>query len=103
MLQAHNGREALVEMRAGHADLVVMDLSMPEVSGWDVLRERMTDVSMRRIPVIIITANNIREVTAKMAGKRVDAVLGKPFDLDALLAAVTTCLADPDCSTPIAA
>jgi CheY-like chemotaxis protein len=103
MLEAHNGREALVEMRAGHVDLVVMDLAMPEVSGWDVLRERIADASMRRIPMIVITANNIRDVTARMAGKRVNAVLGKPFDLDSLLTAVTTCLKDPDLSAPLAA
>ena len=103
LLEARNGRQALVEMRAGRADLVVMDLAMPEVSGWDVLRERMTDPSMRRIPMVVITANNIREVTAKMAGKRVDAVIGKPFDLETLLTAVTACLGDPDLSAPVAA
>ena len=103
LLEAHNGREALAIMRAVPTDLVVMDLAMPEVSGWDVLRERMADASLRRIPVIIMTANNIRDVTARMAVKHVYAVLEKPFDLVALLAAVTTCLEDADQSAHAAA
>jgi CheY-like chemotaxis protein len=96
LLEARNGREALAEMRAGNADLVVMDLMMPEVSGWDVLRERAADPSLQRIPMIIVTANNNREVTAGVLDKRVCAVLAKPFDLDALLTTVTTCLEHPD-------
>lgn len=96
LLEACDGNEALEAMRAGSADLVVMDMMMPEVSGCDVLGERAADPSLRRIPIIVITAANRREVTASLAGKDVYAVLGKPFDLDALLTAVTTCLAQPD-------
>ena len=69
LLEARNGREALAEMRAGNADLVVMDLMMPEVSGWEVLRERVADPSLRRIPMIVVTANNSCEVTADVLAK----------------------------------
>jgi CheY-like chemotaxis protein len=103
LLEARNGREALAGMRAGNADLVVMDLMMPEVSGWDVLRERAADPSLLQIPMIVVTANNSREVTADLLDKDVYAVLGKPFDLDALLTAVTTCLEEPDVPTLAAA
>jgi CheY-like chemotaxis protein len=103
MLEARNGREALVEMRSGHADLVVMDLMMPEVSGWDVLRERAADLSLLRIPMIIISANINRKVIADVLSKRVSAVFAKPFDLDALLAKVTACLEHPDSPAKVAA
>jgi CheY-like chemotaxis protein len=103
MLEARNGREALVEMRSGHADLVVMDLMMPEVSGWDVLRERAADLSLLRIPMIIISANINRKVMADVLSKRVSAVFAKPFDLDALLAKVTACLEHPDSPAKAAA
>lgn len=102
-LEASNGREALAEMRAGKADLVVMDLMMPEVSGWDVLRERAADPSLQRIPMIVVTGNNSREVTADILDKRVYAVVGKPFDLAALLKTVTACLEHPDVPAVIAA
>jgi CheY-like chemotaxis protein len=95
VLEARNGREALAAMRAGHADLVVMDLMMPEVSGWDVLWERAADPSLQRIPMIVVTANNNRDVTVDLLARNVYAVIGKPFDLDALLTAVTACLDHP--------
>src|SRR5579864_7683350 len=81
VVEARNGREALAEMRSGHADLVLLDLMMPEVSGWDVLRERSTDPSLQRIPVIVITATNERNAAAALLVP-VDAIVAKPFDLD---------------------
>lgn len=48
--EARNGREALDAMRARRGDLVVLDLMMPEVSGWDVLETRAADAELRRIP-----------------------------------------------------
>jgi CheY-like chemotaxis protein len=101
--EARNGREALEKMRAGEADLVIMDLRMPEVSGWDVLRERAADASLRKIPVIVVTANNLRDVAAGIADQNVAVVLAKPFDLDALLNAVNGCLEHHPRLTPVAA
>jgi two-component system, OmpR family, response regulator len=95
LLEARDGNEALAAMHGGRADLVLMDLMMPNVSGWDVLRERAADPSLQRIPMIVVTAADSREVKADLVGKNVYAVLGKPFDLDALRMAVTACLRDP--------
>jgi CheY-like chemotaxis protein len=83
-------------MRASNPDLVVMDLVMPEVSGWDVLGERATDPSLQRIPMIVVSASNTRKVTADVLDKRVYAVIAKPFDLDALLTTVANCLEHPN-------
>jgi CheY-like chemotaxis protein len=101
--QARNGKEALEEMRAGNADLVIMDLTMPEVSGWEVLRVRAADPALLDIPVIVVTALNRNQATEDVAGKRVSAVLGKPFDLDALLTAVRTTLDPAGVPAPLAA
>jgi DNA-binding response OmpR family regulator len=104
MLEARNGREALAEMRVGRADLVILDLMMPDVSGMDVLRERAADPSLLRIPTIVVTANIKREAPAGILDKHVWAVLAKPFDLDALLTAVITCLEEhPHVTHPLAA
>src|SRR6266498_3391280 len=69
LLEACNGREALAAMRTGKADVVVMDLMMPEVSGWDVLRERAADPSLMAIPMIVVTADNSRLVTDDLRDK----------------------------------
>jgi len=95
LLEAGEGRAALAAMRAGNVDLVIMDLMMPGVSGLDVLRERARDASLLQIPMIIVTANNKREVSDDLLDKRVYAVIGKPFDLNVLLATVAACLDRP--------
>ncbi len=94
-LAACNGREALALMRAGRADIVIMDLMMPVVSGWEVLRERAADPALGAIPVIVLTAKSICQVTPDMLGLDVYAVLAKPFDLQTVLSAVSSCLAQP--------
>jgi CheY-like chemotaxis protein len=90
-LEAPNGRDALDVMRRQHPDVVVLDLMMPIVSGWDVLRERQGDDELRRIPVIVVSAN--REpalIDAVDAG--ICAFLPKPFDIVALSALVRSCI-----------
>ena len=90
-LEAPNGREALDLMRAETPDVVVLDLMMPVVSGWDVLRERSHDERLRAIPVIVVSANRDPEVvTAVNAG--ICAFLPKPFDIGALSALVRSCI-----------
>lgn len=103
ILEARNGREALAEMRTGKADLVMLDLIMPEVSGWDVLCERAGDSLLRRIPTIVVTANNIRQVIAEALDKNVCAVIAKPFDLDNLVTTVANCLENPNAVALVAA
>jgi DNA-binding response OmpR family regulator len=103
VIEARNGREALTEMRGGNADLVLLDLMMPEVSGWDVLRERTADPSLQRIPIIVMTATNERNVTVGLLNAPVDAVIAKPFDIDALEATVSACLERVHPAAPAAA
>ena len=91
-IEAPNGRDALELMRAEHPDVVVLDLMMPILSGWDVLKEREQDVELMRIPVIIVSANRDPEV-AMAVDKGICAFLPKPFDIGALSALVRSCIA----------
>ena len=89
--EAGNGRDALDMMRSQRPDVVVLDLMMPVMSGWDVLRERQSDPELRRTPVIVVSANRDPEVaTAVNAG--ICAFLPKPFDIGALSALVKSCV-----------
>lgn len=90
-LEAANGKDALDLMRGEHPDVVVLDLMMPILSGWDVLRERSHDASIRKIPIILVSANRDPEIaTAVDAG--ICAFLPKPFDITALSALVRSCI-----------
>ena len=89
--EAVNGREALDLMRSESPAVVVLDLMMPVLSGWEVLRERAADPALLRIPVIVISANREPEVaTAVNAG--ICAFLPKPFDIGSLSALVRSCI-----------
>src|SRR5579872_3278682 len=81
MLEASNGLEALAQMRAGRPDLVIMDLVMPLMSGWDVLRERAGDASLLRIPIVVVTASNIQSPGAGLLAPHVCGLMAKPFEL----------------------
>ncbi|HEX2123924.1 MAG TPA: response regulator [Thermoanaerobaculia bacterium] len=97
-LEAPNGREALDLMRNEHPDVVVLDLMMPILSGWDVLRERSAEPELQRIPVILVSANRDPEV-ATAVSQGICAFLPKPFDIGALSALVRSCIS-PTSSTP---
>jgi two-component system OmpR family response regulator len=90
------GREALRLAQAARPDVVMLDVVMPEVSGWDVLAQLRADPDFRRTPVIVCTAY-VAEALGRLAElKGPDQHLGllpKPFELEELLevvASVTT-------------
>ena len=90
-VEAANGREALDAMRRDPPAAVVLDLMMPIVSGWDVLRERAGDPDLVKIPVIVVSASRSPEIAAAM-DKRICAFLPKPFDITALTSLVRSCV-----------
>jgi CheY-like chemotaxis protein len=89
--EAANGKEALESMRHNRPDVVILDLMMPMVSGWDVLRERAGDPELLSIPVIVVSANRSSELATAM-DKGICAFLPKPFDIVALTALVRNCM-----------
>ena len=99
--EAPNGKEALDVMRSEHPNVVVLDLMMPVLSGWDVLQARELEPELKEIPVIIISANRAPEV-ATAVDKGICAFLPKPFDIGALSALVRSCLT-PESSTGVRA
>ncbi len=90
-LEAANGKEALEIMRQERPSVVVLDLMMPIVSGWDVLRERAAEPELQSIPVIIVSANRGPELASAM-DKGICAFLPKPFDITVLSSLVRSCV-----------
>lgn len=77
-LQARNGRHALEILQSEHADLVLTDVMMPQLTGADLCRHLKARPETRNIPVILISAAG-REAAD---GTGADAFLDKPFQLD---------------------
>lgn len=90
---ANGGREGLDAVRRILPDLVLLDLMMPDIDGWDVYQQMKATESMRDIPVIVITAKaqNIDKVLGLHIAK-VDDYISKPFSPQELLESVTRVL-----------
>ncbi|HEY2325216.1 MAG TPA: response regulator [Thermoanaerobaculia bacterium] len=91
--EARNGREALERARSEDFDLIVLDLVMPDFSGWDFLQHRATDPRLHAVPVIIVSARRGPDVGRAMAFG-VYGLLPKPFDPGDLRDMARTCFAE---------
>jgi CheY-like chemotaxis protein len=87
---ATNGEEALAEMRAGRFEAVLLDLMMPVMLGFEVLRDLDGNHAAGRPPVIVISATTEADLQT-IASPAVRAVLRKPFDVEVLIATVHEC------------
>lgn len=87
VITAENGKEALEQMRAhiSELSLVLLDLMMPVMSGFEVLETVREDEDLRKIPIIVLTAEKSAELEALQLGAA-DFVT-KPFDLPEVIIA----------------
>jgi len=86
---AAGGMEGLKKVRQNPPDLVLLDLMMPDMDGWEVYQQMKADEKTRDIPVIIVTAKakNIDRVLGLHIAK-VDDYIAKPFSPQDLLNSV---------------
>lgn len=81
---AHNGREALEALRRSRPAVVLLDLMMPVMDGWECYRHIRADTTTRDLPVVVFSGDHAVEEQAAKLGA--DAALAKPVDIDDLLA-----------------
>jgi DNA-binding response OmpR family regulator len=91
---ANGGRQGLELVRSELPDMVLLDLMMPDMDGWDVYHQLKSDEQTRDIPVIVITAKaqNIDKVLGLRVAK-VEDYIAKPFSPQELLERVEQVLA----------
>jgi len=89
-LQAHqlevrvsaSGKDALLAIAEAVPDVLVLDINLPDLTGWEVLR-RLSPIDRKRIPVIVFSASPL--APSRVQEFRPAGVLTKPFPVDALL------------------
>ena len=86
VLTSNSGREALACAKDQAPGLILLDLMMPEMSGWQVVSALRSLPQTRSIPVVLLSARRDLATTAHDLG--VEHFLEKPFDLDELLGLV---------------
>jgi class 3 adenylate cyclase len=90
--QAESGSQALDMLRAEPFDLVLLDILMPEMDGYEVLREIKSDSSLRDIPIIVISAQDELESIVRGIELGAEDYLPKSFDPVLLKARIEACL-----------
>ncbi|HEX7416344.1 MAG TPA: response regulator [Smithellaceae bacterium] len=85
VLKAENGEDALEILRNASVDLVLLDVMMPGISGFDVLKSIRENKKLQSLPVIIITALADKENRLKGLQLGADDFIAKPFDVDELV------------------
>lgn len=87
VLTAANGRLALDQLGAGAPPcVIILDLMMPVMNGWQFREAQANDPRLARIPVVVVTAAGARADIPVIVA---DAWLQKPVDFDRLLATIT--------------
>ena len=90
--EAANGLQAIEYLREGRRpQVIVLDLSMPVVNGWEFRIAQQANPSFSQIPVVVLTAQD--DTPAELAWMKAVALLKKPVDVDRFLQALRTALA----------
>lgn len=81
IVEAANGRDALDLIRQIQPQLVFLDLQMPVLDGFSVIRELRTDVRFRRLPVVAVTASAMLGDRERAIAAGFDSYIAKPIHL----------------------
>ena len=96
ILSATSGAEAIASAIAEQPDLILMDLNLPEIDGWEVTRRLKADPATRGIPIIALTAHAMAGDREKALASGCDDFDTKPIEFDRLLAKIEQVLAAKD-------
>lgn len=98
LLRAHDfvvepvrdGREAVERTRVFLPDLVIMDIQMPHVTGYELIVQIKADPQLKHIPVMAVTAYSGREDEERIRAAGANAYVSKPITLARFMAAVNS-------------
>ena len=94
------GQEGVGLARERHPDLVLMDLSLPVLSGWEATREIKSDPSTAAIPVIAVTAHAMQGDRERALAAGCDGFVAKPIDEETFASVVASFLDAPQLGRP---
>jgi CheY-like chemotaxis protein len=93
---AVDGRSAVAEARGRRPDLILMDLGLPVIDGWEATRQLKEDPDTRHIPIIVLSAHAMTADRNKALAAGADDFDSKPVRFEQLLAKIERLLASPE-------
>jgi CheY-like chemotaxis protein len=88
VIEAVNGQEGVELAERERPDLILMDLSLPVMDGWEATRQLKANDNLRSIPVIALTAHAMKGDEERALAAGCDDYLVKPLDEDELIAKI---------------
>ena len=92
VILATDGRQGISAARLEAPDLILMDMSLPEMDGWEAARQLKTDATTQRIPVIALTAHAMVSDRKRALDAGCDEYETKPIEFARLLAKIQAML-----------
>lgn len=81
LLEAQDGREGIDTARRERPDLILMDLSLPIIDGWEATRQLKADPATARIPIVAVTAHAMAGDEQRARASGCDGYVAKPLDV----------------------
>jgi len=78
VIEAHNGEDGVELAQSARPDIILMDLSLPKIDGWEAASRIKSKAELKRIPIIAITAHAMSGDEQKALEKGCDGYLAKP-------------------------
>jgi len=94
VLWARDGSSGLTEAAVQRPDLILMDLGLPDIDGWECTRRLKGSADTNRIPIIALSAHAMRGDRERAIEAGCDEFDSKPIDLPALLEKISRLLTD---------
>jgi CheY-like chemotaxis protein len=88
VVRAKNGYEALAEVARAAPSIILLDLKLPKLDGWDLLPRLKADAPVSSVPIVVITGDSLPTHHEMALSRGAAAVLSKPIDPAELLAVV---------------
>ena len=95
VIQAANGKEALDQAFANRPDIIIMDLSLPVMDGWEATRRLKADQRTNAIPVVALTGHAMQGHSKGAIEAGCDSFVAKPCLPDQLVAEIRKMLSTP--------
>jgi two-component system, cell cycle response regulator DivK len=95
LIEAHDGAAGVRLAASERPDLILMDIQLPEVDGYEATRQIKAQPELRPIPIIVVTSYALSGDDAKAHAAGCDAYIAKPFSPRQLLATIRRFLPEP--------
>ena len=99
VVDTQNGDEAVGLVKEYHPDLIVMDIQLHGISGYDIIKELKSDRLYSNIPIVAVTAFAMREDEEKILASGCEAYISKPISIEHFLQTIKKHLKNEDQKT----